>query len=71
MMAMSSDLELSKATSGTSYIPSLLHLNINIHFDRLRWVPVVVCVSSMGSEDKTKVAERAASLGILYSRPGV
>lgn len=48
---------------------SLLHLSINIHFDRLRWVPVVVCVSSMGSEDKIKVAERAASLGILYSRP--
>ncbi|KAJ8661925.1 hypothetical protein O0I10_002256 [Lichtheimia ornata] len=35
---------------------------------RLRWVPVVVCVSSMGSEDKTKVAESAASLGIQLKK---
>lgn len=42
----------------------LIHvLEHNTHFVRLKWIPVVVCVSSMSSVDKHKVAECAASLG--------
>ncbi|KAI7886920.1 hypothetical protein K492DRAFT_233122 [Lichtheimia hyalospora FSU 10163] len=35
---------------------------------RLRWHPVVVCVSSMSSVGKNEVAERAASLGIQLKK---
>ncbi|KAI9317986.1 hypothetical protein BX666DRAFT_2134438, partial [Dichotomocladium elegans] len=35
---------------------------------KLRWVPVVVCLSSMRMADKTSIAERAAQLGILLKR---